>query len=74
MQSKPIRFQKTAAPIPNIGGVFKISSTGIDLLRNPPERIDINYLKRFDAFNEFRKKASRFANATLVAGPLPTFR
>ncbi len=37
-------------------GVFKISDTGVELLRNPPERIDINYLKRFDAFNEFRKK------------------
>jgi len=39
-------------------GVFKISNTGIELLRNPPERIDINYLQRFDAFNEFRKKST----------------
>lgn len=39
-------------------GVFKISSTGIDLLRNPPERIDINYLQRFDAFNDFRKRTT----------------
>lgn len=37
-------------------GVFKISPTGIALLRNPPEKIDINYLQRFEAFNEFRKK------------------
>jgi len=38
-------------------GVFKISDTGTKLLRNPPERIDINYLQRFDAFNEFRTKS-----------------
>jgi restriction system protein len=37
-------------------GVFKISNTGIDLLKNPPERIDINYLRRFEAFEEFRKQ------------------
>ena len=39
-------------------GVFKISTAGIELLRNPPERIDINYLQRFDAFNQFRKKST----------------
>lgn len=39
-------------------GVFKISTTGIKLLRNPPPRIDINYLQRFEAFNEFRKKTT----------------
>ena len=39
-------------------GVFKISDTGLELLQNPPDRIDISYLQRFDAFNEFRKKSS----------------
>jgi len=39
-------------------GVFKISDTGTKLLRNPPEQIDINYLQRFNAFNEFRKKST----------------
>jgi len=39
-------------------GVFRISDTGTKLLRNPPEQIDINYLQRFNAFNEFRKKST----------------
>jgi restriction system protein len=52
-------------------GVFKISETGIDLLRNPPERIDINYLQRFDAFNEFRKKPADI-NTDNVEPPVPT--
>ncbi|MFO0451226.1 MAG: restriction endonuclease [Pseudomonadota bacterium] len=39
-------------------GVFKISPAGIALLRNPPDRVDIAYLQRFDAFNEFRKKTT----------------
>jgi restriction system protein len=51
-------------------GVFKISTSGIDLLRNPPERIDINYLQRFDAFNEFRKKTTEI-NTDTVEPSLP---
>ncbi|MFZ4083622.1 MAG: restriction endonuclease [Pirellula sp.] len=51
-------------------GVFKISTTGIALLRNPPERIDINYLQRFDAFNEFRKKTSE-TNTDNIEPSLP---
>lgn len=39
-------------------GVFKISQSGTELLRNSPERIDINYLQRFDEFNEFRNKVT----------------
>ena len=38
-------------PIHYCGG-----SSSANSRRNPPERIDINYLQRFDAFNEFRKK------------------
>jgi restriction system protein len=38
-------------------GVFKISSSGIDLLRNSPEKIDIDYLQRFDTFIEFRNRS-----------------
>jgi len=39
-------------------GVFKISDAGTNLLRNPPARIDINYLQRFDTFTAFRKRAT----------------
>ena len=37
-------------------GVFKISASGSELLRNPPKRIDIGYLERFDEFKNFRSK------------------
>ncbi len=39
-------------------GVFKISSSGIAVLRDPPERIDINYLQRFESFNTFRQRTA----------------
>lgn len=51
-------------------GVFKISTTGIKLLRNPPPRIDINYLQRFEAFNEFRKKTTDI-NADSIESAVP---
>lgn len=37
-------------------GVFTISAAGKELLQDPPDRIDINYLQRFELFNEFRNK------------------
>jgi restriction system protein len=46
-------------------GVFKISDTGLELVQNPPDRIDISYLQRFDAFNEFRKKSSGNASENI---------
>ena len=51
-------------------GVFKISTTGIALLRNSPEKIDINYLQRFEAFNEFRKKTTEL-NTDNIEPSLP---
>ena len=35
---------------------FKISQRGREVLANPPERIDIPFLKQFPEFDEFRKK------------------
>jgi restriction system protein len=37
-------------------GLFKISDVGRELLRNPPDRIDVGYLMRYEEFNAFRKK------------------
>lgn len=39
-------------------GVFKISESGSELLKNPPPKIDTLYLQRFAAFNEFRSKGT----------------
>jgi restriction system protein len=35
-------------------GVFQITDVGVELLRNPPKKIDINFLKRYADFNNFR--------------------
>lgn len=50
-------------------GVFKISDLGIELLRNPPKKIDINYLKRYGDFNDFREGTADSKNASTA--PLP---
>jgi restriction system protein len=34
-------------------GVFKITEKGINVLKSNPEKIDVNFLKQFDEFNEF---------------------
>lgn len=39
-------------------GVFKISEVGIELLKNPPAKIDNLYLQRYGAFNDFRSKGN----------------
>lgn len=35
-------------------GVFKITTTGISVLKNPPEKITIKFLEQFEEFKEFR--------------------
>ena len=50
-------------------GVFTISETGKMLLNNPPERIDIGFLQRFDAFNEFRNKSNEEPSSSVVEPP-----
>jgi restriction system protein len=35
-------------------GIYKISDQGKNLLKNPPEKINIAYLKQFDSFNKNR--------------------
>ena len=37
-------------------GYFRITESGIVVLRNPPERIDITFLKQFPSFEDFRTK------------------
>ncbi|PLV59913.1 restriction endonuclease [Thermotoga sp. KOL6] len=37
-------------------GYFKITERGLEVLKNPPEKIDVKYLLRFPEFIEFRKK------------------
>lgn len=37
-------------------GHFRITSAGNNLLMNPPDRIDISFLKQYPGFDEFRSK------------------
>jgi len=37
-------------------GYFKITEKGLEVLKNPPEKIDNTYLSRFPEFIEFRKR------------------
>jgi restriction system protein len=37
-------------------GYFKIMARGSDVLKNPPERIDIGFLSQFEEFREFRAR------------------
>ncbi len=39
-------------------GHFKISPTGEQVLQNPPEIIDISFLRQFDGFDDFRSKST----------------
>ena len=35
-------------------GYFKITNRGLDVLKNPPSKIDVKYLEQFPEFIEFR--------------------
>ncbi len=37
-------------------GYFKITSRGLDVLRDAPDRIDVDFLSQFDEFLEFRSR------------------
>ncbi|QQG35364.1 MAG: restriction endonuclease [Micavibrio aeruginosavorus] len=37
-------------------GMLKITSAGVDVLNENPERIDIKYLEKYDSFKDFRVK------------------
>lgn len=57
-------------------GVYCITDRGREVLANPPARIDMNFLSKFDGFNQFRTKRSddiegepsTESTATLAAG------
>ena len=40
-------------------GLFKISDVGRGVLRSPPDRIDVNYLMRYEKFNGFWRKSAQ---------------
>jgi restriction system protein len=37
-------------------GKFQITKRGLDVLRNPPEKITVNFLAQFEEFVEFRQR------------------
>jgi restriction system protein len=55
-------------------GHFKITRRGTDVLRNPPDRIDIRFLDQFPGFSEFRdrRKESPGDEIPPVPSPLET--
>lgn len=40
-------------------GWFQITQRGIDVLKNPPERITVNFLEQFDEFLQFRERREK---------------
>ncbi|MBI3461978.1 MAG: restriction endonuclease [Planctomycetes bacterium] len=52
-------------------GRFKIAPRGSQVLEDPPERVDIAFLKRFPEFADFRNKAVSSAEEPLPADMIP---
>lgn len=52
-------------------GYFRITDSGIAVLREPPERIDIPYLKQFPSFEDFRTKALEETNEVSIDEKTP---
>ena len=52
-------------------GHFKITDAGCTVLLNPPERIDITFLKQFPGFDEFRTKTPDVASEDTVTAKTP---
>jgi len=58
-------------------GHFRITSAGNHLLMNPPDRIDISFLKQYPGFDEFRSKhigESTFEDAVIEKTPEETLQ
>jgi len=53
-------------------GVFAITERGREVLANPPARIDIHFLSRFDGFDQFRTKSSGEIEGERSAEPSAT--
>ncbi len=50
---------------------FKITSRGIEVLADPPERIDISFLKQFTEFDGFRSKPTEPSGAETIDDETP---
>jgi restriction system protein len=46
-------------------GYFSITRRGLDVLREKPPSIDVNFLKRYEEFNEFRNQGKQIENIDL---------
>jgi len=48
-------------------GKFQITKRGLEVLKNPPERITVNFLEQFDEFVQFRERREKNAdNDTII--------
>lgn len=50
---------------------FRISQRGRDVLKEPPERVDIGFLSQFPRFNDFRKRSTPPGNDTFAEDRTP---
>lgn len=51
-------------------GLFQITKRGLDVLKNPPEKFDDDFLEQFDEFVEFRTRRDREDNEMPIAEKL----
>lgn len=47
-------------------GKFQITERGIEILKNPPERITVKFLEQFDEFLQFRERHDKNIDDTVV--------
>jgi restriction system protein len=59
-------LRKAGALISSRRGHFQISKRGLDILKNPPERITVDFLEQFDEFVEFRTRRGDEDSETLI--------
>lgn len=50
---------------------FRISQRGRDILKDPPERIDIGFLSQFPEFNDFRERSTPAGDDTATEDKTP---
>ncbi len=49
-------------------GWFQITQRGLDILKNPPERITVNFLEQFDEFVQFRERREKNTQDEVIIG------
>ncbi len=53
-------------------GKFQITQRGLDILKNPPDRINVKFLEQFDEFVEFRTRREKDDEDIIISEKLET--